>query len=129
MAHSHVALDVERRRAGEAERLHVGKHLCLEHARLRPRATETGDQLVVHRAAAIATVSYHEPCINPKFSYDFGEFRRIRISVLDENLAILRPKLILAFSSFGWLSEHRGVTPPPVLMIFGVNVVFLVKIL
>lgn len=82
MAHSHVALDVERRRAGEAERLHVGKHLCLEHARLRPRATETGDQLVVHRAAAIATVSYHEPFINPKFSYDFGEFRRIRISVL-----------------------------------------------
>lgn len=40
VAHPHVALYVERRRAGEAEGLHVGVHLRLEHARLGPRAAE-----------------------------------------------------------------------------------------
>lgn len=53
MAHPDVTLDIQRRRAGEAERLHVRVHLRLEHARLRPRAAEAGDQLVVYWAAGI----------------------------------------------------------------------------
>lgn len=48
MAHAHVALYVEGRRAGEAEGLHVGEHLGLEHSTLTPRATESTDQLVVN---------------------------------------------------------------------------------
>lgn len=47
MTHAHVALYVEGRRAGEAEGLHVGEHLRLEHSTLTPRATESADELIV----------------------------------------------------------------------------------
>ena len=49
MAHADVALDIERRAASEAERLHVGVHLRLEHTLLRERALERADELLVHR--------------------------------------------------------------------------------
>lgn len=47
MTHADVAFDVERRRPGEPERFHVGKHLGLEHLAFAPRSSETADQLVV----------------------------------------------------------------------------------
>ena len=49
MAHADVTLDVERRAAREAERLHVGVHLRLEHAVLGERPLERTDELLVHR--------------------------------------------------------------------------------
>ena len=51
MAHADVALDIERWTPGEAERLHVGVHLGLEHAVLAERPLERTDELLVHRTS------------------------------------------------------------------------------
>lgn len=53
MAHSHVALDVKRRRAGEPERFHVSENLRLEEAALRPGSTESADQFIIHRTSVL----------------------------------------------------------------------------
>lgn len=51
VAHPHVALDVQRRAAGEAERLHVRKDLRLVEAGVCPGAPKAAYELLVQRAA------------------------------------------------------------------------------
>lgn len=51
VTHSDVTFDIQRRGSSEPERLHVRVHLRLEHPSLRPRAPETGDQLVIYGTA------------------------------------------------------------------------------
>lgn len=58
MTHPHVALDVECRRPGEPEGLHVGVNLGLEESALRPGTPEPTDQLVVNRTSVLIDQLY-----------------------------------------------------------------------
>lgn len=53
MAHPHVALDVQSRAAGKAERFHVGEDLRLVEPRIRPGPAEAADELLVDGAAIV----------------------------------------------------------------------------
>lgn len=50
MAHPDVALDVQRRGAGEAEGFHVRVNLRFVQTAVGPATAETRNQFVVHRA-------------------------------------------------------------------------------
>lgn len=64
MTHSNIALNVQRRGSRKAECLHVRVHLRLEHARFRPRAAETRDELVVHGTTGEYNISlYCDICL------------------------------------------------------------------
>lgn len=53
MTHPDIALDVQGRRTGEPERLHVGEHLGLEQAAFRPGTPESADQFIIHGTAVL----------------------------------------------------------------------------
>lgn len=53
MAHAHIALNIQRRRSGEAEGFHIRIDLSLKDARIRPGASEARDELVVHGTALL----------------------------------------------------------------------------
>lgn len=58
MTHPDVALDVQSGTSGESEGFHVGEDLGLVDAALGPRAPESGDELVIDRAAGKDSRNY-----------------------------------------------------------------------
>lgn len=53
MAHADIAFDVQGRRSGEPEGLHISEDLRLEQTALRPGTSEPADQLVINRTSVL----------------------------------------------------------------------------